>query len=42
MTLEDAKTVLKKEHLCLKIFELLFLLRETPEIACEFWFLVQE
>ncbi len=42
MMLEDGHSVFKKEHLYNKIYELLFLIRENPKLASEFWFFVQE
>jgi len=42
MMLEDGHSVFKKEHFYNKIYELLFLIRENPKLASEFWFFVQE
>jgi hypothetical protein len=42
MMLEDGHSVFKREHLYNKIYELLFLIRENPKLASEFWFFVQE
>lgn len=42
MILEDAQAVFKKQHLYMKVNELLFLLRENPKLTSEFWFFVQE